>query len=130
MAKSIIPTIDLSPFFNKQSNQSEKKEIIKKIKKACTLYGFFQVENHGVSASSMKRAFEVPKMFFDCSGDVKLKFSPAPDAPLPAGYFKQPSQSGDKNEFVLMFTPGSGFNVYPTHPPHLKYEFFVSFSFK
>ncbi|KAK9669261.1 hypothetical protein RND81_13G120000 [Saponaria officinalis] len=128
MAKSIIPTIDLAPFFNKESKESEKKETINKIKEACTEYGFFQVENHGIATSSMRRAFEVSKTFFDFSDDVKLKFSPAPDAPLPAGYFKQPAQSEDKNEFVLMFTPGSGFNVYPTNPPHFRETFEELFS--
>ncbi|KAL9243229.1 hypothetical protein vseg_017141 [Gypsophila vaccaria] len=115
-----IPTIDLSPFFATEPDTEKTATVISKIKEACSEYGFFQVENHGVPTAAMKRAFEVSKTFFDHPEDEKLKFSPVKGVPLPAGYFKQPAESEDKNEFVLMFTPTSGFNVYPTCPPHFK----------
>ncbi|KAH9621246.1 hypothetical protein KSS87_023194 [Heliosperma pusillum] len=101
-----IPTIDLSPFF-KQNEVKAQKEVINKIKEACSKYGFFQVENHGVPNQRMNEALEVSRRFFNNSEEEKLKFSPAHDAPLPAGYYKQPAHSEDKNEFVLMFTPAS-----------------------
>ncbi|XP_074317002.1 jasmonate-induced oxygenase 2-like [Silene latifolia] len=122
-----IPTIDLSPFF-KENEEKSQKEVINKIKEACSKYGFFQVENHGVPNKIMNEALELSRRFFSNTEDEKLKFSPAHDAPLPAGYFKQPAHSEDKNEFVLMFTPAAGFNVYPTNPPEFKEIFEGIFS--
>ncbi|MFS7972008.1 putative aminocyclopropanecarboxylate oxidase [Helianthus anomalus] len=54
------------------------------------------------------------------SDEVKRKSSSGPDAPLPAGYNKQPDHSPDKNEYLLMFPPESPFNVLPDNPPDFR----------
>lgn len=59
------------------------------IDQACSQYGFFQIVNHGVSAGLMSQALDLSKTFFDLPDDEKLKYSPVPGAPLPAGYSRQ-----------------------------------------
>ncbi|XP_021651748.2 flavonol synthase/flavanone 3-hydroxylase isoform X1 [Hevea brasiliensis] len=115
MDKSSIPTIDLSPFF-REGDEDGKKKAMETITQACTEYGFFQIENHGVPLDLMNQALELSKKFFDFPDEEKRKSSPNSGAPLPAGYSRQPDHSPDKNEYVLVFPPGSSFNFYPTNP--------------
>lgn len=119
MANSAIPTIDLSPFFI-DGDEKAKTKAKQVIGKACSEYGFFQIENHGVPLDLMRRAMKLSRTFFELTSEEKLKSSPGPGAPLPAGYSKQPDQSADKNEYLLMFPPGSSFNVFPNRPPQFR----------
>ncbi|KAL5725440.1 hypothetical protein ACHQM5_008583 [Ranunculus cassubicifolius] len=113
-----IPTVDLSPFLNQEHEGTKKaKEIINY---ACTAYGFFQIVNHGVPLGLMSEALEVSKKFFEIPMEEKVKFSPKEGSPLPTGYSIQPGHSPDKNEYLLMFPPSSGFNVLPNDPPELR----------
>ncbi|PPD90330.1 hypothetical protein GOBAR_DD12732 [Gossypium barbadense] len=118
MAEPLIPTVDLSPFT--KNDEDGKKKAMEVITKACSEYGFFQIVNHGVPINLLQRALELSKVFFEYPSDEKLKSSPASNAPLPAGYNTQPQQSPDKNEYLLMFPPGSTFNVFPQNPPDFK----------
>ncbi|KAF3437733.1 hypothetical protein FNV43_RR20489 [Rhamnella rubrinervis] len=68
----------------------------------------------------MSKALELSKTFFDYSYEEKLKVTAGSAAPLPAGYNRQPEHSPDKNEYLLMFPPGSDFNVYPQNPPEFR----------
>lgn len=119
-SSTTIPTVDLSPFFVAGGDEDGKKKVKEIISKACSEYGFFQIVNHGVPLDLMSRAMELSKTFFEYSDEEKLKSSPGSDAPLPAGYNKQPDHSADKNDYLLMFPPGSSFNVFPTNPPRFK----------
>ncbi|KAI3759312.1 hypothetical protein L6452_07033 [Arctium lappa] len=114
-----IPTVDLSPFFI-VGDESGRKKAKESIAEACAEYGCFQIVNHGVPLDLMKQAMELSKTFFNYSDEVKRECSSKPGAPLPAGYNKQPEQSPDKNEYVLMFPPDSPFNVLPTNPPYFR----------
>uniref|UniRef100_A0A164XKP3 Fe2OG dioxygenase domain-containing protein n=1 Tax=Daucus carota subsp. sativus TaxID=79200 RepID=A0A164XKP3_DAUCS len=116
-----IPTVDLSPFFTTGDDEGKKKAK-DLIHQACSTYGFFQVVNHGVPLELMNRAMQVSKTFFELPDEEKLKSSPASGAPLPAGYNKQHEDSGDRNEYLLMFPPASNFNVLPSSPPEFKKE--------
>ncbi|KAJ0105186.1 hypothetical protein Patl1_17797 [Pistacia atlantica] len=58
---------------------------------------FFQIANHGVPIDIMRRALALSETFFEYPDEEKLKSSPEPGAPLPAGYAKQPERSADKN---------------------------------
>ncbi|KAJ1401626.1 Oxoglutarate/iron-dependent dioxygenase [Sesbania bispinosa] len=63
--------------------------------------------------------------------EEKIKSSPSTNAPLPAGYNRQPLHSPDKNEYLLIFPPRSNFNVYPPNPPKFREvieEMFVQMS--
>ncbi|KAF7846924.1 hypothetical protein BT93_L3569 [Corymbia citriodora subsp. variegata] len=111
-----IPTVDLSPFFA-QGDEEGKRNAIKIIGHACSEYGFFQVVNHGVPVELMKRALALSKKFFNRLTEEKLKSGPVPGMPIPGGYTRQPERSADKNEYFMMFPPGSSFKVYPINPP-------------
>ena len=128
MADPLIPTVDLSPFF-KEDDEDGKKKAMDVITKACSEYGFFQIVNHGVPIKLLQRALELSRIFFEYPAEKKLESSPASDAPLPAGYNMQHQRSPDKNEYLLMFPPGSSFNVFPEKPPEFKYGFFSYVSF-
>ncbi|RHN66568.1 putative flavonol synthase [Medicago truncatula] len=123
MVEPIIPTIDLFPFL-KENKDGNKKKAMETITKACSEYGFFQIVNHGVSLDLMKQAMELSKTFFNYSDEEKNKSSPSSNAPLPAGYSRQPSHSPDKNEYLLVFPPRSNFNVYPQNPPKLRRDLY------
>ncbi|KHN30832.1 Gibberellin 2-beta-dioxygenase 8 [Glycine soja] len=99
MGEACIPTADLSPFV--REDEDGKKKAMEAITQACSEYGFFQIVNHGVSLDLIKEAMQPSKTFFDYSDEEKSKSSPSTNAPLPAGYSKQPLHSPDKNEFQL-----------------------------
>ncbi|KAG5049689.1 hypothetical protein JHK85_010792 [Glycine max] len=129
MGEACIPTVDLSPFL--REDEDGKKRAIEAITQACSEYGFFQIVNHGVSLDLVKEAMQQSKTFFDYSDEEKSKSSPSSDAPLPAGYSRQPLHSPDKNEYFLFFSPGSSFNVIPQIPPKFRdvlEEMFVQMS--
>lgn len=111
-----IPTVDLSPFFT-AGDESGRKKAKDIITEACSDYGFFQIVNHGVPLDLMNHAMDLSKTFFNYSDEMKREFSSGPDAPLPAGYNKQPDHSPDKNEYLLMFPPESPMNILPHSPP-------------
>ncbi|KAL0416538.1 UNVERIFIED_CONTAM: hypothetical protein Slati_3485700 [Sesamum latifolium] len=118
-----IPTVDLSPFFTNggdDEDEKKKKAAVDIIKQACSEYGFFQVVNHNVPLDLMSRGMQLSMTFFAFPAEEKLKCSPRAAAPLPAGYSKQPDRSPDKNEYLLMFQPRSGFNVLPSDPPDFR----------
>lgn len=116
-----IPVIDLSPFFI-DDDETGKKKVTENISKASLEYGFFEIVNHGVPLDLMNHAINLSKTFFEYPDEEKNKSTSCGSAgsPLPAGYNKQPQHSADKNEFLLMFSPNSTFNVLPTNPPHFK----------
>lgn len=120
MANLAIPTIDLSPFFNNEDAENSKKRVKEIIRQACSEYGFFQIVNHGVPLDLLSRAMELSKAFFRFSDEEKLECNPNAGAPLPAGYSKQPEISPDKNEYILMFPPETGFNILPSNPPDFR----------
>ncbi|XP_057805171.1 protein DMR6-LIKE OXYGENASE 2-like [Salvia miltiorrhiza] len=119
-----IPTVDISPFL-KNGDDHGKEKAKDVIKEACSDYGFFQITNHGVPLHLIDQAIQLSRTFFALSDQEKLKYSPASAAPLPAGYSKQPAHSPDKNEYLLMFQPQSGFNVLPPHFRDVAEELFL-----
>ncbi|KAF9671479.1 hypothetical protein SADUNF_Sadunf12G0052000 [Salix dunnii] len=120
MGEWCIPTVDLSPCF-REDDEDGRKKARDTIGQACSEYGFFQVVNHGVPLGLMTRAIELSRTFFETlPNEEKLKCVPNSGAPLPAGYNRQPDQSPDKNEYLLMFPPGCNLNVYPQNPPHFR----------
>ena len=64
------------------------------------------------------RSLKLSAAFFALPVDEKVRTRQAEGtvAPVPAGYAPQPAHSADKNEYVLVFDPKLGFNVYPSEP--------------
>ena len=127
MTNSTIPTVDISPFFKENGNEEAKKKAKETISQACFECGFFQIVNHGIPTTLMRKALALSESFFGFSSEEKLKSSPNSTAPLPAGYSRQPDHSLDKNEYFLMFPPASNFNVYPENPPQFRYVFYIPY---
>ncbi|CAN6317217.1 unnamed protein product [Urochloa humidicola] len=116
-ASCALPVVDLTPFFN-QDDEAGVARATEGVREACRTHGFFRVVNHGVPAEVMARALELSAAFFALPDEEKAKAQPAEgsEAPLPAGYARQPAHSADKNEYLLMFDPKLGFNVFPAEP--------------
>ena len=76
MAKSLIPTIDISSIINQDFNSNKSIETINKIKKACINIGFFQVIGHGINKKNIKNICYVGNKFFNSSENNKRKLSP------------------------------------------------------
>ncbi|CAL1371314.1 unnamed protein product [Linum trigynum] len=130
-AVSGIPVVDLSTFLAENDGAAvgdeirnqKKKAIMEVVKEACSVYGFFQIVNHGVPLQLMDRAFQVSAQFFDFPLDEKLTFGSRPGATLPAGYNRHPFDCPDKhkNDYLFLLRPSNPFFVaYPAKPPHLR----------
>ena len=76
MAKSLIPTIDISSIINQDFNSNKSIETINKIKKACINIGFFQVIGHGINKKNIRNICYVGNKFFNSSENNKRKLSP------------------------------------------------------
>ena len=59
-----IPIIDLS-------TTTDQDALAKDISDACSTYGFFQVQNHGISQNLIERFREQCKLYFDLPLDLK-----------------------------------------------------------
>lgn len=118
MANSLMPIVDLSPFFlGDKDGERKAREVINE---ACCRYGFFQIVNHGVPFDLMDRALKLSKFFFECPVEEKMSCSPLPGAPFPAGYNRKPNPSYEFSEYLVMLQPGSNFNVFPANHPQLR----------
>ncbi|XP_073007672.1 flavonol synthase/flavanone 3-hydroxylase-like [Typha latifolia] len=123
-----IPVVDLSPFLQGDGDgdgdgDRDGINLAKEtIGQACKTHGFFRIVNHGVPTELMVRALNLSKAFFSLPDEEKLKSKPIPGskAPLPAGYCKQPENSADKNEYLMVFSPELGFNLYPNDPAEFR----------
>ncbi|XP_062226913.1 flavanone 3-dioxygenase 2-like [Phragmites australis] len=113
-----LPIVDLAPFFAGGDDKGGMARATEAVREACRTHGFFRAVNHGVPDELMARALELSAAFFALPNEEKAKIRPVEGskAPLPAGYARQPMHSADKNEYVLVFDPRLGFNVYPTEP--------------
>ena len=76
-----IPTIDISPYLDTNSNAKVKARVIAEVKSACSYYGFLQVKGHGVPIETQLKLLESCKTLFDLSPEQKdalsLKNNPA-----------------------------------------------------
>nr|CAD1826427.1 unnamed protein product [Ananas comosus var. bracteatus] len=130
--KTAIPIVDLSPFLcgGGGGDEAGVKLATETIGEACRHYGFFWIVNHGVPREHMARAIELSQAFFALPDEEKRKVKPAEGskAPLPAGYSRQPEHSADKNEYLMVFSPEFGFNLYPNEPRTILEECFCMLS--
>jgi|TARA_B100001741_G_scaffold313229_1_gene318651 isopenicillin N synthase-like dioxygenase len=76
MKKNYIPTINISPLINNNFDNSEAKQIIRKIEKACMNVGFFQIVGHGVNKKIIKDICKTGHKFFKLSNKNKIKLAP------------------------------------------------------
>ncbi|XP_040379341.1 1-aminocyclopropane-1-carboxylate oxidase-like [Oryza brachyantha] len=113
-----LPVVDLAPFLVAAGGDGGVSRATEAVRAACWEYGFFRVVNHGVPPELTARVLELSAVFFALPDEEKAKVRPVEGsgAPLPAGYARQPAHSADKNEYLLVFDPQLGFNLYPDEP--------------
>ncbi|KAI6678351.1 hypothetical protein NL676_039147 [Syzygium grande] len=67
-----IPVIDFSLLSS--SNPDQRSKVISDLAKACQVWGFFMVINHGVPESQMKATVDAFMRFFDLTEEEKREF--------------------------------------------------------
>ncbi|MQL84175.1 hypothetical protein Taro_016682 [Colocasia esculenta] len=123
-----VPTVDLSPFLagtaagGGGAAEAARDAATRAIAAALQTTGFFRVVNHGVPAELMDRAVELSRDFFRRPYEEKLRSGPVEGsgAPVPVGYARQPESLPDKNEYLMLCPPETGFNIYPADPPQFR----------
>nr|CAB3485940.1 unnamed protein product [Digitaria exilis] len=113
-----LPVVDLAPFLARDDKAGDVARATEAMRQACRTHGFFRAANHGVPTELMTRTLQLTAAFFTLPDEDKTKVRPAEgsEATFPVGYARQPAHSADKNEYVLVFDPKLGFNVYPADP--------------
>ncbi|CVL03494.1 probable isopenicillin N synthase and related dioxygenases [Fusarium mangiferae] len=69
---SAIPNIDFQAWF--QNDQSQKLDLVDKLRRACETHGFFQLTNHGIPQALLDAALVQSKAFFDLPIEIKEKY--------------------------------------------------------
>lgn len=79
-----IPAVDLAAFLG--GAQDDRRKIAGEVDEICRTIGFLVVENHGVPAKVIERAWSAAKEFFDLPLEQKSLLDPG-DSHCPRGYF-------------------------------------------
>lgn len=73
MTTNEIPIIDLSPFFDPDATQLQRDNVIDDVRRACRVYGFFQLVGHGIPLDLQEKMIDCSKTFFDLPLEEKKK---------------------------------------------------------
>ena len=65
--KDYIPTINISSLLKSDFNSLSSNNTIKKIEKACTEVGFFQIIGHGIEIRKINNICKIGSKFFNSS---------------------------------------------------------------
>ncbi|OAA55852.1 Oxoglutarate/iron-dependent oxygenase [Niveomyces insectorum RCEF 264] len=68
-----IPVINVAPFLAPNSTQAERDAVVVQVRDACRVYGFFQLEGHGISQELQDEVFRCAKTFFALPLEEKQK---------------------------------------------------------
>ena len=74
--KNYIPTINISSLLKSNLNSLSAKNTLKKIKKACTDVGFFQIIDHGIDVKEINHICKIGNNFFNSTKENKNKLAP------------------------------------------------------
>ena len=74
--KNYIPTINISSLLKSDFNSLSSNNTIKKIEKACTEVGFFQIIGHGIEIKKINNICKIGNKFFNSSEKNKKKLAP------------------------------------------------------
>ena len=75
MRKKFIPTINISKLKLKNNN-SNNKQILNQIQRACIEVGFFQIVGHGIEKNLIHKITRTAHKFFNSKEDNKYKLAP------------------------------------------------------
>jgi len=70
MSIQSVPTIDIEPLLNTSAQKDEFEECVKQIASACSEWGFFYVENHGMSKEDIESFRSNTSSFFELPQEV------------------------------------------------------------
>ena len=114
-----IPVLDMSDMWR-------NPEGLKRVRKACEEWGFFQVVNHGVDHGLMERVRGAWREFFDLPVEMKRKYANSPDTY--EGYGSRIGVVKDakldwSDYFFLNYLPSSirNLSMWPSQPPKIRY---------
>ncbi len=82
--KEYVPIIDIAPLWRSDSD-GQLRETVEAIDAACRQWGFFQVVNHGVPDTLIRRVWSETHRFFALEREVKLSISRTKENPR--GYY-------------------------------------------
>ena len=74
--KNYIPTINISSLLKSNLNSLSAKNTLKKIEKACTDVGFFQIIDHGIDIKEINHICKIGNNFFNSTKENKNKLAP------------------------------------------------------
>jgi isopenicillin N synthase-like dioxygenase len=77
MSTSIVPIIDIQPFFN--GNESDKQAVAAELDKACCDTGFFALTGHGIDENVIIRTRQAVVNFFALPLEEKLRVERPPE---------------------------------------------------
>lgn len=89
-----LPLLNLSHFTN--GTQEQQDRFCKDLVDSFAAYGFVQLENHAITADTLKSTFETSKAFFNLPLDLKMKAAhpPRPNPHRGYSYVSQESIAG------------------------------------
>jgi isopenicillin N synthase-like dioxygenase len=76
MADSIVPVIDIAPFFS--GSASARRAVADAVDRACRETGFFAITGHGVDEALMARTRQLAEDFFALPAEEKLRVERPP----------------------------------------------------
>jgi isopenicillin N synthase-like dioxygenase len=59
-----LPVIDISPYLSLSSTPDQRQETAKAINHACTTYGFFYLNGHGIPEAKLSQVISLARQFF------------------------------------------------------------------
>ena len=74
--RNYIPTINISSLLKSDFDNQSAKNTIKKIEKACSDVGFFQIVGHGIKKEKINSICKIGNKFFNSSNENKNKLAP------------------------------------------------------
>lgn len=68
-----IPLVNIGPFLDPSSTEAERNAVIEQVRDACQVYGFFQLEGHGIPQELQFKMLDCARVFFDLPLEEKKK---------------------------------------------------------
>lgn len=71
----MIPTINISAWLSPTSTSQSRNSVVDEIRSACRVYGFFQLEGHGIPLEMQNEVLECAERFFSLPLEQKREVS-------------------------------------------------------
>jgi isopenicillin N synthase-like dioxygenase len=71
----MIPTINITAWLSPNSTSQSRDAVVNEIRSACRVYGFFQLEGHGIPLEMQNEVLKCAECFFSLPIDQKQEIS-------------------------------------------------------